>query len=74
MRRHRMHRQKIEQAAGEQDAAAAADLDARQAPLGGKQGCCHARHAGADHGDVVALGRDAAHALTSPAASASSGD
>ena len=72
MLRHRMHRQKIQQAAGKQNATTTAHLNARQAPLCGKERRRHARHAGADHGNVVSPGCCAAHDLTSRASSASS--
>ena len=72
MLRHRMHRQKVQQAAGKQNAATTAHLNARQAPLCREQRRRHARHAGADHGDVVSPGCLQAHDLTSRATLASS--
>ena len=72
MLRHRLHRQQVQQTTGKQNAATAADLNARQAPLGGKQRRRHTGHAGADHGNVVALGCCVAHGLTSHATAASS--
>ncbi len=67
---HRVNAEQVEQAAREQDAAAAADLDAREAAFCGEQRRRHARHPGADHDDVATVPTSARHGVASPDGSA----